>query len=1164
MPIPVEQRDSIRSEESTDNVLQPIGVQNLGDDNEKGQEIVNNLDGRKPFPISNRNCCGLPKLFDRATGNIFMPQFDSETLEKSYRHATFMQAKRHVQYALCYILLAAAVWIAYFAIGQDSDWIGFLITASSCFAISLGLLMVTCYINRPKHLKWISWILVVILCGCSIAANASGGSTEVIRSMSPIARFTITAEVLLIIYTALPITPLICLVIGVIFSIVQIVVNVLLPPGNYNASMIISWVFLHLCVHILGFHISIVTEVRAHSTFWRVCQSIIAKQRLENERKLKENMILSVMPKVFADRFIRTEDDDSQLLSKKSNAFRELHMMRVDNVSILYADIVGFTRMSSNKRADELVSLLNNLFSRFDALTQKHNCEKIAILGDCYYCVSGCPEPVTSHADDTVDMGLDMIVAIQKFDEDTGNDVNMRVGVHTGTVLCGVLGVKRVKFDVWSNDVSLANTMEAGGEPGSVHATEETYRNLTPGKYHIRVDENPGRRREGLTGMTTYFIDSKVEKYNGPLPSDKNINNKTNNNVTITNSSSTDHSTTNHDANMTDNSQRNDSINNNNTMNGTNVDNTVNNNKASNQDDQNQKSENDADVKHQHPDKKADASTTGRNIDSNKGVSVSTNTNKKDLKPSDRLPNALLHPIRPSVPKTSVAVASGDTTSVSNGGKANNSNNNDTNRPSIDIGTHNSGSTIEERDTSDVRFNLPRESATYDALNVPGMGAGARRTSRSAYRRSSHSSIFSRLIRDRSHRTDDDKELADLLREERADETYFVKTRLNRLTLFFRRGIIETEFRRDGLADLSQPFSKMSYVSLRYSFFLDTLISISTFALLSGFLFLVTDIEMLEPWTIIFIIAAVLEIVIFITAVLLAFTNVLPHKFQLMCVSWYPRHIISLLLIILPVLVVFTDFTACSRIVDVPSFQAYCSAATVIVIHHCNFMRLASIAKSAFACLVTVALLLTVKLDYCGFVENLTTASPYTTLLTTASSTNVSPLEFDKWKNERILDVILLVVLVVFLNWLFEVAVRVNFNSSLEAMKHRKKNAVLKDQATNLLANIFPDHVIHRLSTSQSYSQNIESAGVIFASIVNFYEFYSENFAGGQECIRVLHELVSEFDDLLDEARFRKVEKIKTIGSTFMAAAGLNSEQVDQEQDEYVYVICNNININNL
>ncbi|EDV20503.1 uncharacterized protein TRIADDRAFT_31746 [Trichoplax adhaerens] len=1010
----------------------------------------------------------MPKLFDRATGNIFMPQFDSEILEKSYRHATFMQAKRHVQYALCYILLACAVWIAYFAIGQDTDWIGFLITASSCFAVSLGLLMMTCYINRPKHLKWISWILVVILCGCSIAANAAGGSDDAIRSMSPIARFTVTAEVLLIIYTALPITPLICLVIGVIFSIVQLVVNVLLPPGNYNASIIISWVFLHLCVHILGFHISIVTEVRAHSTFWRVCQSIIAKQRLENERKLKENMILSVMPKLFADKFIKTEDENSQILFKKSSAFRELHMMRMDNVSILYADIVGFTRMSSNKRADELVSLLNNLFSRFDALTQKHNCEKIAILGDCYYCVSGCPETVSSHADDTVDMGLDMIVAIQKFDEDTGNDVNMRVGVHTGTVLCGVLGVKRVKFDVWSNDVSLANTMEAGGEPGFVHATQETYDNLSPGKYRIRVDENPGRRREGLAGMTTYLISGKIDNQNDPLSSlDKN----------------------------------------------------------------------------------------SRNINSDNGINITTNKNNQELKPSDRLPNALLHPVRPSAQKTSRAPSSGVRTSFSNGGKANSPSGIDSSRPSIDISTHRSGSTIEERDTSDVRFNLPRESTTYDALNVPGVGAGTRRTSRSAYRRSSHSSIFSRLIRDRSHRTEDDKQLADLLREERADETYFVKTKLNRLTLFFNTPTIETEYRRDGLADLSQPFSKMSYGSLRYSFFLDTLISISTFAMLSGFLFLVTDVDKLEAWTIIFIVAAVLEIIIFITAVLLAFTNVLPHKFQLMCVSWYPRHIISLLLVILPVLIVFTDFTDCSRIGDVNAFQAYCTAATIIIVHHCNFMRLWSIAKSAIACLVTVALLLTVKLDYCVPNPNLiSTASPLTTtLLSTVSAGTISPTQFDKWKNERILDVILLVILVVFLNWLFEVAVRVNFNSSLEAMKHRKKNAVLKDQATDLLANIFPDHVIQRLNTSQSYSQNIESAGVIFASLVNFYEFYSENFAGGQECIRVLHELVSEFDELLDKEEFKKVEKIKTIGSTFMAAAGLNSDQVDEEPDQHLF-----------
>lgn len=274
------------------------------------------------------------------------------------------------------------------------------------------------------------------------------------------------------------------------------------------------WAFmlLTLGVNVVGIMSFFFYERQQRAAFLETRQSLETKLILEQESQEQERLLLSILPKHLA------AEIRQDLGAVVTGQFKKIYMSRHENVSILFADIVGFTAISSHCPAAELVKTLNELFARFDKLAEKYHQLRIKILGDCYYAISGAPEERPDHAVLCVHMGLSMVEAIKSVREKTRSTVDMRVGVHTGGVLAGVLGQRQWQFDVYSKDVELANKMESSGLPGRVHISNATLRFLND---EFEVTEADGASREEalrLANIKTYFID-RVKK-----PVSRNVN----------------------------------------------------------------------------------------------------------------------------------------------------------------------------------------------------------------------------------------------------------------------------------------------------------------------------------------------------------------------------------------------------------------------------------------------------------------------------------------------------------------------------------------------------------------------------------------------------------------------------------------------------------------
>ncbi|NMF84568.1 adenylate/guanylate cyclase domain-containing protein [Nodosilinea sp. P-1105] len=184
---------------------------------------------------------------------------------------------------------------------------------------------------------------------------------------------------------------------------------------------------------------------------------------LRQQRLRSEQLLMNVLPFQIAQR-----------LKEQDEAIAD----QFDAVTILFADIVGFSTVAAQLAPAELVQLLNQIFSKFDELAALYRLEKIKTIGDAYMVAAGVPVPRPDHAKAIAQMALDMQATIGEFWRPDGQPFQLRIGINSGSLVAGVIGIRKFIYDLWGDTVNIASFMEATGEAGKIQVSEAAYQHL--------------------------------------------------------------------------------------------------------------------------------------------------------------------------------------------------------------------------------------------------------------------------------------------------------------------------------------------------------------------------------------------------------------------------------------------------------------------------------------------------------------------------------------------------------------------------------------------------------------------------------------------------------------------------------------------------------------
>jgi adenylate cyclase len=261
----------------------------------------------------------------------------------------------------------------------------------------------------------------------------------------------------------------------------------LLQPASVLHVRVAEMIRLQTGNHIIFFIIMLGYAIYASR------RTIEAEELLKAAHTQSEQLLLNVFPASIAEK-----------LKQKHGSIAD----RFEEATILFADIVNFTVLAEGTSPVALVQLLDGVFSRFDELAGRYGLEKIKTIGDAYMVASGIPAPRTDHVEAMANMALDMLQAVQVMPEAVKLGLNIRIGIHTGPVVAGVIGQRRFAYDLWGDSVNTASRMESHGLPGRIQVSAEVHRRLETSF----IFEARGRIAiKGKGELSTYFLLGRAE-----------------------------------------------------------------------------------------------------------------------------------------------------------------------------------------------------------------------------------------------------------------------------------------------------------------------------------------------------------------------------------------------------------------------------------------------------------------------------------------------------------------------------------------------------------------------------------------------------------------------------------------------------------------------------